>query len=49
MRCTFDVASVEVVRWGKVGTVMGGDFVLLFGKQSEPAVIIVCSSVFGSI
>jgi hypothetical protein len=28
---------------------MGGDFVLLFGKQSEPAVIIVCSSVFGSI
>jgi hypothetical protein len=49
VRCTLDVVSVQEVRWGKGGTVRGGDFVSLYGKISEPALIIICSSVVGSV
>jgi len=27
VKCTLDVVSVQVVRWCKGGTVMGGDFI----------------------
>jgi hypothetical protein len=32
VRCKLDVVSVQVARWGKVGTVMRGNFVLFIWK-----------------
>jgi hypothetical protein len=49
VRCTLEVVSLQVVKWCKEGTVKGGDFILLYGKVSEPALIIIFSSVVGSV
>jgi hypothetical protein len=38
-----NLCGVQGVRWGTVGTVSAGYF--LHGKEFEPALIIVCSSV----
>ena len=42
--CTLGVVSIQGVRWGEGGTVRGGDFILCYGKASQPAVTVFCSS-----
>jgi hypothetical protein len=44
VRCALDVVSVQVLKWFEGGTVLGGDFILCYGKESQPAVTVFCSS-----
>jgi hypothetical protein len=42
--CTLDVVRVQGVRCCEGGNIKVGDFILCYGKQSQPAVTFFCSS-----